>query len=69
MFGHLEVNGFHRIRTRKTEVQARTEETRVVRTHIRKFRKEDSREKPSWNLSHQQEKKIISKKSNMKQLS
>lgn len=65
-FGHLEVNGFNSTRTRE---QARTEEPALKETCMGRFRKEDSRGKYSWNLSHQQKKKIISKKSNMKQLS
>ena len=51
----------HRLELKNQELK----ETRMGR-----LRKEGSGEKPSWNFSHQQgKKKIISKKSNMKQLS
>ena len=53
-FGHLEVNRFNSTRTRE---QARTEEPELKATCMGRFRKEDSRGKYSWNLSHQQKKK------------
>lgn len=66
----MEVNGFHSTRTRETEAQARTKESRVERdTHGktqegRQWRKAFLELQPSAG-----KKKIISKKSNMKQLS